>query len=169
MADMDAVTQALGEAELAVIRRTGAEALAGLTEDELIDLHARVRRARNKYTGQYRRQAGARVAEAGARGAARPRNRRAADRAEVFEAALARVSAALARAARRSAAELRSDRLAAARAARGGPGPEVEADTGDPRPSGAAARPPVKSTGRQKRDASSVAAGARRQARRDSR
>jgi hypothetical protein len=165
---MDAVTQALGEAELAVVRETAPDVLAGLTEDELIDLHARVRRARNKYTGQYRRQAGARVAAAGARGAARPGNRRAADRAEVFERALARVSTALARAARHSAAELRSERLAAARAATA-PGPEVTADTGDARSSAAPPRPPVKSTGRQKRDASSTAAGARRQARRDSR
>jgi hypothetical protein len=166
---MDAVTQALGESERAVVRQTAPEALAGLTEDELIDLHARVRRARNKYAGQYRRQAGARVAEAGGRGAARPRNRRAADRAEVFEGALARVSTALGRAARRRAAELRSERLAAARAAKAGPGPAADAGTGDPRAPGAAARPPVTSASRQKRDASSAAAGARRQARRDAR
>ncbi|HEY6746129.1 MAG TPA: hypothetical protein VI357_10470, partial [Mycobacteriales bacterium] len=120
---MDAVTGALGDSELAVVRATEPDALAGLTEDELIELHTRVRRARNKYTGQYRRRAAARVPEAGARGAARPANRRAADRAEVFEAALARVSTALARAARQSAAELKAERLAAARAARSGPAP----------------------------------------------
>jgi hypothetical protein len=168
---VDEKTQALGESELAVVRETEAGALAELTEDELIDLHSRVRRARTKYVGQYRRQAGARVAEAGARGAARPRNRRAAERAEVFEAALARVSTALAKAARRSAAELRSVRLAAARAARSASRPAEQAtpeglsSPGSTAPAG----PPVTSAGRRKRDASSLAAGARRQAQRDSR
>ena len=166
---MDKLIGSLGESELAVMRATEPAALAELTEDDLIDLHTRVRRARNKYTGQYRRQASARVGEAGARGAARPRNRRAADRAEVFEAALARVSTALAKAARRSAAELKAERLSMARAARSGPATTAAPTSGG---TGAAApppRPPVKSAGRQKRDASSQAAGARRQARRDSR
>ncbi len=165
---MDEPTRALSEAELAVVRETDPERLAGLDEDELLDLHTRVRRARNKYTGQYRRQAGARVPVAGARGAARPRNRRAAERAEVFEAALARVSIALARAARRSAARLRTERLAAARTARSGPGPRPATNTAVAAPP-AAVRPPVKSAARRKRDASSKAAGARRQARQDSR
>jgi hypothetical protein len=160
---------ALGEAELAVVRASHPAALAALTEDELMDLHARVRRGRNKYSGQYRRQAGARVAEAGARGAARPGNRRAAERAEVFEVAMAGVSAALARAARRTAADLKSERLTAARTARSAPPPEPGPGPGDgasPR-TAATARPPVKSAGRRKRDASTLAAGARRQARRD--
>jgi hypothetical protein len=165
---VDELIGSLGESELAVMRATEPAALTELTEDDLIDLHTRVRRARNKYAGQYRRQASARVGEAGARGAARPRNRRAADRAEVFEAALARVSSALAKAARRSAAELKAERLSAARAARSGPGTDAVPTPGG---SGIAAtpRPPVKSAGRKKRDASSLAAGARRQARRDSR
>ncbi|HEV7655547.1 MAG TPA: hypothetical protein VGP36_12560 [Mycobacteriales bacterium] len=165
---MDELIGSLGESELAVMRATEPAALTELAEDDLIDLHTRVRRARNKYAGQYRRQAGARVGEAGARGAARPRNRRAADRAEVFEAALARVSTALAKAARRSAAELKAQRLSAARASGTGPGPDAGPEPGSTE-TAARPRPPVRSAGRQKRDASSLAAGARRQARRDSR
>jgi hypothetical protein len=162
---------ALGEAELAVVRETDSAALAGVTEDQLIDLHSRVRRSRSRYAGQYRRQAAVRVTETGGRGAARPGNRRAAERAEVFELALARVSAALATAARHSAAELKAERLAAARAARsGGPSdPAPGQDAVVPPGTAAAARPPVKSPGRRKQEASTRAAGARRQARRDGR
>ena len=165
---MRAIMKALSEAELAVVRETDAKALSALSEDELVDLHGRVRRARTKYVGQYRRQASERVSAAGGRGKARPGNRRAADRAEVFEEALARVSSALARAARRSAAELKAERLAAARAVKESPYPSVNA----PGPAPAltsAVRPPEKSSGRKKRDASSIALGQRRQARRDAR
>jgi hypothetical protein len=62
---------------------------------------------------QYRRAASARVADVGGRGVARPKNRRAADKVEAFEKALARVSMALAAAARTSAAELRTQRVGA--------------------------------------------------------
>jgi hypothetical protein len=174
LALVDALYGSLSEAELAVARETERTALTALTEEELEALHARVRRLRDKYVGQYRRQAAARVPEAGARGAARTRNRRAADRAEVFEGALARVSAALAKAARQSAAELRADRLAAAAAARSSARADraatASASDVSPTPEAATAkRPPRKSAGRVKRDASSVAQNKRRQARRDAR
>jgi hypothetical protein len=54
-------------------------------EDETLALHMRVRSARNKYVGQYRRTASARVTELGGRGVAAPKNRRAALKAEAFE------------------------------------------------------------------------------------
>ena len=81
--------------------------------------------------------------------------------------ALARVSTALAKAARRAAADLKAERLAAARSAipapRSARQAEAAADTSaDP-------RPPRKSSGRVKRDASDIAVGKRNQARRDSR
>ena len=88
-----------------------------LDEDALLDLHGRVRRARTKYMKLYRRQASARIANVGGRGAARPQNRRNADKAEVFEIALARVSKQVDVVARRTAARLKSERLAAVRAA----------------------------------------------------
>jgi hypothetical protein len=170
---MDAASKALDEDELAVVRETEPQALAALNEDELLDLHARIRRARNKYVGQYRRQASARVEASGGRGHARPRNQRARDKAEVFEAALARVSTAVAKAARSAAAELRAQRLADARAARSASpaGPATPRAPRKPREPKERAtqsvRPPTKSSGRIKKDASSVAAGRRRQARRD--
>jgi hypothetical protein len=162
-----AAVQALSEDELAVVRATDRDALVGLDEDALLDLHAQIRRARNKYVGQYRRQASSRVSDAGARGKARPQNQRARDKAEIFEAALAKVSTALAKAARESAAELRADRLSAAKAAKSAgpaaPAPAVKI------PATADKRPPQKSGGRLKRDASDIAIGRRKQGRKDSR
>jgi hypothetical protein len=171
---VDVLYGSLSEAELAIARDTERTALAALSEEELEELHLRVRRLRDKYVSQYRRQAAARVAEAGARGAARPRNRRAANRAEVFERALARVSTALAKAARQSAATLRAERLAAAAEARSAD--RLAATSSAGRSSTPAAgvpaterRPPRKSSGRVKRDASTLAENKRRQARRDAR
>jgi hypothetical protein len=167
---MEALLNSLTEAELAITRSTTRSALGELDEDALLELHGRVRQVRNKYLGQYRRQAATTVQDAGSRGAAYPRNQRARDKLEVFETALASVSTALGTAARRTAAELRSERLAAARTAtsdRSVPpsstGREAAADTS------AARRPPTKSTGRRKRDASDIAVGRRNQARRDNR
>ncbi|SOD71502.1 hypothetical protein SAMN05892883_1017 [Jatrophihabitans sp. GAS493] len=165
---MTALMMALSDDELAVVRETESSVLSAMNEDELVDLHTRVRRARTKYVGQYRRAAAERVAGAGGRGKARPANRRAADKAEIFEAALAKVSTALAKAARSSAAELKAERLAAARAARGTPATPPAKSTG-PSAMKSVKRRPAKSSGRKKRDASSIAAGARRQAARDAR
>lgn len=161
----------LTEQEYLLIAETERAALAELDEDGLVELHTRIRRARSKYVTQYRRGASARVPTSGGRGKARPQNRRAADKAELFEEALARVSAALARAARRSANELRTERLAAARKGRG-PGPgSGPADPGLDQPAAkgngraASTRTPIA----RKRVASTQATGARRQAKRDNR
>lgn len=148
-----------------------------LDEDALLDLHGRVRRARTKYVKLYRRQASARVGDTGGRGAARPMNRRNADKAEVFEIALARVSKQVDVVARRAAAQLKSERLAAARAAKSPPATGSDGKPVARRTTRAAAgagstgraRATTKTTGGLKRDASSRAAGARRQAARDSR
>ncbi|WP_308205559.1 hypothetical protein [Mycolicibacterium frederiksbergense] len=64
----------LSESDLLLVRETAQAELSGLDEDGLLDLHARVRRARNKHVGMYRRQASARVPAKGARGKARPAN-----------------------------------------------------------------------------------------------
>lgn len=165
---MDAVLNSLTEAELLLVRSAEPSALADLDEDALLDLHDRVRRARKKYLGQYRRQASAKVGDVGGRGRAYAQNQRARDKAEVFETALARVSTALAKAARRSASELKAERLAAVRtdeAVARGPRARVSAQATDP---STARRPPRKSTGRVKRDAGDIAVGRRNQARKDS-
>ena len=165
---MDAMLNSLTEAELLLVRSAEPSALADLDEDSLLDLHDRIRRARKKYLGQYRRQAAVKVSDVGGRGKAYAQNQRARDKAEVFETALARVSTALAKAARRSASELKAERLAAVRTETSAPSrsrARVPAEASD---TSTARRPPRKSTGRVKRDAGDIAVGRRKQARKDS-
>ena len=44
-----------------LVRATAPGDIGGLDEEALLDLHARVRRVRNKHVGVYRRQAASRV------------------------------------------------------------------------------------------------------------
>ena len=157
----------LNDTELLLWRETEPQAMAPLDEDQVAELHNRIRRARNKYTGQYRRDASARVAQTGGRGKARTGNARNAARAEVFEEALSRVSRRLAVLSRQAAAELRTQRLSAARADRAAGPASVSATA----PATGPGRPRVhrQTTGGQKRDAATSSTGARRQARRDAR
>jgi hypothetical protein len=175
---MKALLGTLTEAELALVRECERDNISAADEDALVELHERVRRARNKYVGMYRRQGAAQVAESGGRGKARPKNRRNAEKAEVFEDALARVSRQLAVAARRSAADLRAERLAAAREARNTAPPTARRSTAPRRSTAGQERAPQRPAGRatpgaaqaaRKRQAANAAATARRQGRRDSR
>jgi hypothetical protein len=165
----------LNDAERLMVAETGRAELAGLDEDAAIKLETRIRRARNKYVSQYRRTASAAVAEHGGRGKARPENRRAAMKAEAFEEALSRASRRVAVLSRQAAAELRAERLAAARAVKQGRAPEAVAAvpaagrqgpavTGEPTGDRA-----LRSPASQKQRASTRAMGARQQAKRDSR
>ena len=165
---------ALNESERLIVEDTSRAALADLDEDGAIELEARIRRARDKYVSQYRRSASARVAEHRARGRARPENAHAAAKAEAFERALSQVSHRVSVLARQSAAELRAERLAAARAARqtewpgagemvprqSRQGPELT-----PEPKGERG---LRNPASEKERAGTLAAGARRQAKRDS-
>ncbi|HWJ54454.1 MAG TPA: hypothetical protein VNT24_13850 [Propionibacteriaceae bacterium] len=164
-----ALLNSLTEKERQLIAETEPDALTDLDEDALLEVHARIRRARTKYVKVYRRQASAGVVAHGGRGFSYPKNQRDRDKAEVFELALARVSKRVDVVARQAAAELRAERLAAARASRGRgpasrPGPATDAVPDD-----TSRRRPVKTTGGLKKDASTRAQGARRQAKRDSR
>ena len=117
---MDKATlRTLGAADQDLLRETEPARLRKLDEEELLALHARVRRARNKYTKNYRRQAASRVSADQSRAVASKANRRTSAKAEVYEDALARVSRHLAKAARQSAEALKAERLAAARGAKG--------------------------------------------------
>jgi hypothetical protein len=166
---------ALNDAERLLVAQTERAELTALDEDGAIELEARIRRARNKYVGQYRRGASARVAEHGARGQAAPQNQLAALKAEAFEEALARVSRRVAALARQSAAELRAERLAAARAAKQAHGPSVQGAVpavgrqGPAVTEGRLGDRALHSPNAKKRVASTRAAGARQQAKRDSR
>jgi hypothetical protein len=166
---MSGLLQSLTESELMLVRETELARLAELDEDDLMALHERVRRARNRYTKSYRREAGAKVAEFGGRGKARPTNTRNREKAEVFEGALARVSRGLARAARESALRLRSERLTTARRGRGAP-PTTSASRAPAVNASQRARPAVSTRPDvRQRQAASRAKGRRRQAGRDAR
>jgi hypothetical protein len=165
-----AILNSLTEDEWLLVDATSADKLSGLDEDELLELHTRVRRARTKYVKLYRRSASVGVQQHGGRGVAYPKNQRNRDRAEVFEGALAQVSKQLGVVARKAAAELRAERLAEARANRGsGPAAAGGASTQVAAPVESTRRRATKTTGGLKKDASSRAKGARRQAAKDSR
>ncbi|HEY2281430.1 MAG TPA: hypothetical protein VGI00_23980 [Streptosporangiaceae bacterium] len=164
----------LSDAERLLVAETEAAELATLDEDAAIELEARIRRARNKYISQYRRGASARVAEQGGRGKARPENQRAALKAEAFEEALSRVSRRVAVLARESAAELRAERLRAAKAAKQGQRPRAQGapDASGKEPTGTAELAggrALRTPASEKRRAGTRALGDRRQAKRDSR
>ena len=143
--------------------------MAALTEDAVLALHKRIRRARNKYVTNYRRQGSVGVKKHGGRGKSRPKNMHAAQKAEVFEDALARVSTQLAELAGQAAERLKQARLAAAANPAGSTGPASAGSTESTAGGDGLARAHEKTTGELKRDASSKAAGARRQAKRDAR
>jgi hypothetical protein len=162
----------LTDAERMLVLETTADAMADLDEDAVADLHNRIRRARNKYTGMYRRGAAQRVRATGGRGKAFGKNQTARDKAEVFEDALARVSRRLGVLAKQAADELKAERLAAAKAAKAGQKPASAPSEPKKRASSKPAKrgdAALKSPRTAKARASTKAQGARRQAKRDSR
>ena len=155
---------ALNDTERLLVGEAAGAELDLLDEDAVVELHGRIRRARDKYTDQYRRGAIARVLSEGGRGSTRPADQRAALKAEAFEEALSRVSRRLAVLARQTANELREERLAAARS------------DGNPRPdrknrSRKSASTPKAGAGAgpKRGKASTRALGAKRRAKRDRR
>lgn len=166
---------ALNDAERRLVAETEPAALKQLNEDEAAALHDRIRRARNKYVGQYRRGAASRVREVGGRGAARPKNRQAALKAEAFEEALSRVSRRLAVLAHEAAVELKNERIAAARGEKPTAAAKKTAKSAAaPKGKRSVTKAPVgdraiRSPRTEKNRATTKAAGARRQAKRDSR
>ncbi|HSR86262.1 MAG TPA: hypothetical protein VLM11_18945 [Streptosporangiaceae bacterium] len=163
----------LTDNERMLVAETEPAELARLDEDAAVAIETRIRRARDKYTGQYRRTAAGRVAEQGGRGIARPQSQRAAMKAEAFETALARASRRVSVLSRQAARDLRAQRLATARRDRGVASPGVtiaSPGVGVTVPRQAQVddrtfRAPVT----EKRRASTRARGARQQAKRDAR
>jgi hypothetical protein len=166
---VDRAVATLSLHERLLIEQTEPRALAGLDEDQAGDLLLQVRRARNKYSKLYRRQAGAQVVTDASRAKASAKNQRTRDKAEVFENALARVSRRLAALARQSAADLRSERLAVAKATRPAPTRAPGRRAGDDAAIDDVGWQEHKTPVSRKRTASTRATGARRQATRDSR
>lgn len=118
----NAIWGMLNDAEKALLRAVQPGELGELDEDELLELHGRVRRARSKYTKLYRRRATAQVGQDAGRAGAHAKHARTMLKAEAFEDGLARVSRRLAKLARQSAEQLKDERLAAARGAKAGSG-----------------------------------------------
>lgn len=165
---MKKLLKSLSETEIVLVLETKRDHLRGLDEDALIDLHNRVRKARNKYAKVYRREAAAAVTDKASRGAAGRTTTRNAAKTEIFEDALGRVSRRLGAVAKESAAELKRERLERARQ-------DAPAFAADGTSSGSAGKQgrvnkksKQKSAGRKKREASDISAGVRRQAKRDS-
>ena len=162
-----AVLNSMTEAEQRLVAETAREAMVGLDEEELLELQARIRRARSKYVTMYRRNAAGAVVKRGGRGFSYPKNQRDRDKAEVFESALAAVSKAVGAHATRAAAELKASRLDAARSDGTGPGRGARDRATVETPAAPRHRATRKTTGGLKKEASNRAAGARRQAKRD--
>ena len=64
----------LTDTQADLVRETEPQRMEKLDEDELLELHTRVRRARSKYVKLYRQTGASRVGMKGARGHARPGN-----------------------------------------------------------------------------------------------
>ena len=163
------VLNSMTVAEQRLVAETSRGAMAELDEEELLALQARVRRARSKYVSQYRRGASRAVVRRGGRGFSYPKNQRDRDKAEVFETALASVSRQVGVQASRAAAELKASRLAAAREGGSGPKKTVMQSATLESPAASRHRGAKKTTGGLKKDASTRAMGAKRQAKRDAR
>jgi hypothetical protein len=165
---MEQLHGVLRSSEVDLIRETEPHRMALLSEDELLALHKRIRRARNKHVSNYRRQGSVGVKKHGGRGKSRPKNKDAAEKAEVFEEALAGVSSRLAEVAHRAARDIKAARLATANPP-GGSGPASSPSHGEAGVGEGASRTHRQTEGGRKRDASSRAMGAKRQAKRDAR
>lgn len=171
---MDQYLWVLKQDQLDLIRELEPARLELLDEEGLLQLHKRVRRARNKHTTNYRRKAADEVLEAGGRGAAANKSDKARARAFVFEEALSVVSKELARVAHEAAEELKDERLERASAGKSTGPQSAGAGTSTANKPGTAsksgrARSHQKTTGGVKRDASSRSQGAQRQAKKDAR
>src|SRR5262245_60337258 len=163
-----ATPQSLTRKEWALLTDTRPDRRRAMDEAALIELHARVRRARDGFVQLHRREVAAQVDAARARGTASVAPRRSPSKAEIFEDALARVSSSLARAARATAASLRAERLAAARSATR-PAAPAEPTPAPPKTKTAAPRARTRAPIERKAAAATRASGARRQARQDAR
>lgn len=73
---MKKTLNSLSESEYVLVRETKKSQMAGLDEDGLIDLHSRIRRARNKHVTLYRRAGAEKVKTKGGRGSAKAANAR---------------------------------------------------------------------------------------------
>jgi hypothetical protein len=105
----------LTDSEKELVLAARPKQLRKLDEDELIELHQRMRRARNKYAKLHRRRSAGQVRADRSRSKASKKHARVAAKAEIFEDKLSKVSRQLAVVSKERADALRDERLAAAR------------------------------------------------------
>jgi len=169
-----ATSRMMNDSERSMLRLIESKRFAKLDTEELIELHTRVRRARNKYATNYRRQGAKRVGQDRSRGMASSSNKRTAAKAEAFEDALATVSARLAKLTAANAKAIKAERLAAARAVKKASAKK----SADKRKQAAARKASVKKAAAKKQaktpaslrqNASKRASNKRKQAKRDKR
>lgn len=149
----------LNSAEQDLLREIQPAKLRKLDEDELVAVHQRVRRARDKYAKNYRRGAAKQVGKDRSRGKASATWSKTARKAEAFEDALARVSDRLAKVAQESADALKAERLAAARRHKKAPARQAAAGKGK---TSAASTKAKRRTGATKRSAAQARAANKR-------
>lgn len=160
----------LTDDEYKLIRATEPARLQKADEEKLLNLHARIRRARNKYSKNYRRGAASRVAKDRSRAYASKGYHRTAQKAEIFETALSRVSDALAAESKRSAKAIKKERLDAASKTKKGTPPRKGKGSTKARSTGSGkGKAKAKTPASKKQRASTRASGKRSQARRDKR
>lgn len=159
----------LNETEQELIRSTEQRRLNKLDEDELTELHDRIRRARNKYSKLYRRRAAQQVESDRSRKRAHDANVKAARKAEGFEDALARVSRRLADVAEQAAEELKAERLAAAQRTPTSSSSTSSKSSGRASSTGRSSTSKKRTPASEKQRSSHKAANQRRQAARDRR
>jgi hypothetical protein len=162
--------QMLNSTEQAIIRLIESKRFGKLDEDALIDLHTRTRRARTKYRTLQRRRGAKKVPKTGSRAVATKATRRTALKAELFEDALATVSARLGKVAAANAKALRAERLAEARAVKKANAKKAAARKKPAaRRKTAPARKKARTAASKRRAATARAATRRKQAKRDGR
>lgn len=156
----------LNDTEQALLREVEPRRLKKLDEDGLIELHQRIRRARNKYSKLYRRRSAEQVTGDASRARAHRVHERTSIKAEAFEEALATVSDRLATVAQAAADQLKAERLAAAKGSGSRP-PAKRAGTGKAK--AAAAKTKRRTPQKKRASASAKAATKRKEAKRASR
>jgi hypothetical protein len=155
----------LNDAEQQLVRDAEPDRLRRLDEDDLLDLHTRVRRARTKYVMLHRRRGAAQVQADASRTRASAATARTAAKAEVFEGVLADVSRQLARLAKESAEALKAVRLDDARRGRGhgrAPVPSAKASTATKATRARTSRTPARSTPIGKKKSASTRSATRK-------
>ena len=155
--------------EQKLLLETEAAKLEKLSEDQLVDLLGRVRRARNKYSDLHRRQGAKTVKQTGSRAATSKANQRTQKQGELFEDAVSRVARYVSREARAHANQIKAERIAASKKARKKKAPANRKPKSKKRPAGTKSQKRAKPIVQPARVGATSAHGRRSQSKKDRR